>query len=350
MIRRIYGPRVKELASFIALFGLAACGSSQGDVDPGSGPSPDADAGAMETSAPAPEVDARAIVETGVAEPTNDAGARADARQDARDASVDAPRPPSPDAADAVVDAARPGWTLVWNDEFEGPSGTAVDTTKWNLVNKGDGFGNNELEFYTNRTANASLDGNGFLVIKTMQEAYMGRNYTSARLESAGKFERMFGRFEARVKMPAGQGIWPAFWALGNNIGTVSWPACGEIDIMENIGREPSVNHGSLHGPGYSGGNPLSATYTLPNQARFSDAYHVFAVEWEDGVVRFYVDDNLYETRTRASVPAGGTWVYDHPFYLILNVAVGGAFPGSPDSTTVFPQTMSVDYVRVYSH
>ncbi|HEY3595323.1 MAG TPA: glycoside hydrolase family 16 protein, partial [Polyangiaceae bacterium] len=207
----------------------------------------------------------------------------------------------------------------------------------------------NELEFYTNRTVNSSLDGNGFLVIATMKETYMGRSYTSARLESAGKFEQMFGRFEARIKLPGGQGIWPAFWALGNNIATASWPTCGEIDIMENIGKEPSINHGTLHGPGYSGGSALSGSYTLPNQAKFTDAYHVFAIEWEDGVVRFYVDDNLYETRTRANVPAGGTWVYDHPFYLLLNVAVGGQFPGSPDSTTVFPQEMSVDYVRVYS-
>jgi beta-glucanase (GH16 family) len=252
-------------------------------------------------------------------------------------------------SSDGAADAARPGWTLMWSDEFTGPSGTPVDATKWNLVNKGDGFGNNELEFYTNRTVNSSLDGNGFLVIATMKETYMGRSYTSARLESAGKFEQMFGRFEARIKLPGGQGIWPAFWALGNNIATASWPTCGEIDIMENIGKEPSINHGTLHGPGYSGGSALSGSYTLPNQAKFTDAYHVFAIEWEDGVVRFYVDDNLYETRTRANVPAGGTWVYDHPFYLLLNVAVGGQFPGSPDSTTVFPQEMSVDYVRVYS-
>jgi beta-glucanase (GH16 family) len=241
-----------------------------------------------------------------------------------------------------------PGWNLVYSDEFEGPKGTAVDSSKWNLVNKGDGFGNNELEFYTNRTDNAALDGNGSLVITAKKESYMGRDYTSARLESNGKFERAYGRVEARIKIPRGQGIWPAFWMLGNNIGTVSWPTCGEIDIMENIGKEPSIVHGSMHGPGYSGGNPLGAAYTLPNGEKFADAFHVFAIEWETNVVRFYVDDHLYETRTPADVPTNAKWVYDHPFYILLNVAVGGQWPGSPDSTTTFPQTMTVDYVRVY--
>jgi beta-glucanase (GH16 family) len=176
----------------------------------------------------------------------------------------------------------------------------------------------------------------------------MNRNYTSARLESAGKFERAYGRFEARIKLPFGQGIWPAFWMLGNDIGTAGWPSCGEIDVMENIGKEPSINHGSLHGPGYSGGNPLGGSYTLPNQQKFSDAFHTFAIEWEEGVIRFYVDDVLYETRTPADVPSGKKWVYDHPFTLLLNVAIGGPWGGEPDGTTVFPQTMLVDYVRVY--
>ncbi len=250
--------------------------------------------------------------------------------------------------ADSGAAASRPGWTLVFSDEFDGPKGTAVDGSKWNLVNKGDGFGNNELEFYTNRKDNAALDGNGFLVITAKKEAYMGRDYTSARLESNGKLERAYGRVEARIKIPRGQGIWPAFWMLGNDISSVSWPQCGEIDIMENIGKEPSTIHGSLHGPGYSGGNPLGAAYALPSGENFADAFHVFAIEWETNVIRFYVDDNLYETRTPADVPANGHWVYDHPFFLLLNVAVGGQWPGSPDDTTTFPQTMTVDYVRVY--
>jgi beta-glucanase (GH16 family) len=134
---------------------------------------------------------------------------------------------------------------------------------------------------------------------------------------------------------------------LGSNIDTVSWPTCGEVDIMENIGSEPGVVHGSMHGPGYSGGSDLTASYTLPGGAAFGAGFHVFAVEWETGVVRFYVDDTLYETETPANIPAGTTWVFDQPFFILLNVAVGGSWPGDPDSTTVFPQTMLVDYVRV---
>jgi beta-glucanase (GH16 family) len=289
------------------------------------------------------------------ASPPRDASTAADAiaGQDApRDAGlVESGRTdtgPNIDAASGT-DGSRPGWTLVWSDEFNAASGTGADTTKWNLVNKGDGFGNNELEFYTNRVDNAYHDGNGFLVIKAIKESYMGREYTSARLESNGKFERLYGRFEARMQLPRGQGIWPAFWMLGNDIATASWPNCGEIDIMENIGKEPTIVHGSLHGPGYSGGNPLGQSYTLPNGQKFADAFHVFAVEWEQNVVRFYVDDILYGTKTPADTPSGARWAYDHPFYLLLNVAVGGAWPGVPDGATVFPQTMTIDYVRVYA-
>lgn len=242
----------------------------------------------------------------------------------------------------------RPGWQLVWSDEFEGASGTAVDTDSWNLVNKGDGFGNNELQYYTNRTDNAALDGNGSLVITAKREEHMGRAYTSARLESLGKVELTYGRIESRMKIPFGQGIWPAFWMLGADIGSAGWPACGEIDIMENVGKEPTIVHGTLHGPGYSGENPLGSSYSLPGDARFAEDFHVYAVEWEEDVVRWYVDDELYKTRTPEDVPNGARWVYDHPFYLLLNVAVGGNWPGSPDGTTTFPQTLTVDYVRVY--
>jgi beta-glucanase (GH16 family) len=237
-------------------------------------------------------------------------------------------------------------YTLVWSDEFNGANGTAPDPTKWVLETGGNGWGNNELEYYTNRLENAHVqDGN--LVITAIKETYTGTdgvtsNYTSARLKTAGKFEQAYGKFEARIKIPAGQGIWPAFWMLGNNINTVSWPSCGEIDIMENIGKEPSIIHGSLHGPGYD----VGAAFTLPNGQRFSDDFHIFDVEWEPGTIRFYVDGQLYETQSSSS--AGSGWVFDHPFFTLLNVAVGGNWPGSPDDTTVFPQTMLVDYVRVY--
>lgn len=244
-------------------------------------------------------------------------------------------------------------YTLRWSDEFDGPAGSAPDQTKWNYDIGGNGWGNNELETYTNRTQNAFLDGDGHLIIKVIKETFTGadgtrRDYTSARLLTKGKFTQRYGRFEARIKLPFGQGIWPAFWMLGANIDQVGWPMCGEIDIMENIGREPSVNHGTLHGPGYSGGAGLGGTYALPSGQKFSDDFHAFAIEWEPTAVRFYVDGNLYQTKTPADA-TGKQWVFDHPFFVLLNVAVGGNFPGNPNDTTTFPQTMTVDYVRVYA-
>jgi beta-glucanase (GH16 family) len=193
----------------------------------------------------------------------------------------------------------------------------------------------------------------GFLVLKASKEKYTGpdnvtRDYTSARLITKNKFSATYGRIEARIKLPSGQGIWPAFWLLGGNIDEVGWPTCGEVDIMENIGREPAIIHGTIHGPGYSGEGGLGSSYSLANNQRFADSFHTFAVEWEPNVVRFYCDGILYKTRTPADLPAGKTWVYDHPFFIILNVAVGGSWPGNPDGTTIFPQTMLVDYVRVY--
>lgn len=238
----------------------------------------------------------------------------------------------------------RPGWTLTWSDEF---NGSAIDASKWTYNTGGDGWGNNELEYYTNRPANAYLE-NGVLVIKAIREPFGNREYTSARLLTQGKFTQTYGRFEARMKLPYGQGIWPAFWMLGEDISTKGWPACGEIDIMENIGKEPFTVHGTIHGPGYFGGNGIGGAYSLPGGAKFSDDFHVYAVEWEPAALRFYVDDQLYKTATPADLPAGAKWVYDHPFFLLLNLAVGGNWPGNPDSSTRFPQLLTVDYVRVY--
>lgn len=247
-----------------------------------------------------------------------------------------------------------PGWELAWSDEFEGPDGSPVDSTKWTALVGGDGWGNQEREFYTDDPANAHLEG-GSLVITATKEGAAGHQcwygpcqFTSARLQTKGKFEQTYGRFEAKILVPRGQGIWPAFWMLGGNIDSAHWPDCGEIDIMENIGKEPGILHGTLHGPGYSGGSPLTDSITLPNGAKLADAAHVFAVEWEKDVVRFYLDETLYATKTTADVPAGKTWVFDHPFFMLLNVAVGGGWPGDPDGTTMFPQAMKVDYVRVY--
>lgn len=247
---------------------------------------------------------------------------------------------------------ARDGWTLTWSDEFNAPDGSAIDSSKWVQEIGGGGWGNDELEYYTTRPQNSFIhDGN--LVIKAIEEKYTGadkvsRNYTSARLKTQGKFSQMYGRFEARIKIPRGQGIWPAFWMLGDDIDKVQWATCGEIDIMENIGKEPNIVHGTIHGPGYSGSGGISAPLGTAVDQKFADDFHVYAVEWEPKEIRFYVDEFLYATRTPADLPKGTKWVYDHPFFIILNVAVGGGWPGNPDATTVFPQTMLVDYVRAY--
>jgi len=243
-------------------------------------------------------------------------------------------------------------WVLAWSDEFNGPSGSPADPAKWVLETGGGGWGNHELEYYTSRPQNVSQqDGN--LVIKAIPEKYTGtdgvtRDYTSARLKTQGKFAQAYGRLEARIKIPYGQGMWPAFWMLGEDIDKTGWPACGEIDIMENIGKEPGMVHGTIHGPGYSGEKGIGAPYTVSGKQKFADDYHLFAVEWEPAVIRFYVDKDLYATVIPGDLPKGSKWVYDHPFFLLLNVAVGGDWPGSPDPTTIFPQTMLVDYVRVY--
>lgn len=245
-----------------------------------------------------------------------------------------------------------PGWTLVWSDEFNLPDGSSPDASKWNLVTGGNGFGNAELESYTNRPQNAEIQ-NGNLVITALKETYTGadmvsHDYTSARLNTSNKFAQAYGRFEARIKIPYGQGMWPAFWLLGSDISTKGWPTCGEIDIMENIGREPSIVHGTIHGPGYSGGKGIGSPFSFPDSRKFADDFHVYAVEWSPKEIKFFVDDNLYATRTPADLPPGTKWVYDHPFFILLNLAVGGKWPGNPDASTVFPQQMLVDYVRVY--
>jgi beta-glucanase (GH16 family) len=262
---------------------------------------------------------------------------------------VDAAADASPTADASSTDVAPPGWRLVWSDEFDGTAGSTADATKWTFdLGNNNGWGNGELENYTSRAQNAALDGNGNLVITARLESLGGQMFTSARLLTQGKVTWTYGRFEARIQIPKGQGIWPAFWMLGDNIGTVGWPTCGEIDIMENIGREPALIHGTMHGPGYSGASGIGGPTSLSGNAPYAADFHVYAVEWETNTIRWYVDGNLYFTTTPASIPAGTTWVYDHPFFIIMNVAVGGGFPGNPDGTTTFPQTMVVDYVRVF--
>jgi beta-glucanase (GH16 family) len=246
------------------------------------------------------------------------------------------------------------GWTLVWNDEFSMPDGSSPDPTKWTYDLGGKGWGNHELESYTNRPGNARIE-KGNLVITAQKETYTAadgitRDYTSARLKTQGLFTQTYGRIEARIKIPEGQGMWPAFWMLGEDIPTVGWPKCGEIDIMENIGKEPATIHGSLHGPSTTAHtSDLTSTFTLPASQNFADDFHIYAVEWSPDIVRFYVDANLYATFRSSDWPAGGRWIFDHPFFLILNLAVGGDWPGSPDASTKFPQSMFVEYVRVYT-
>ena len=255
-------------------------------------------------------------------------------------------------AAGQTPTPSRSGWTLTWSDEFNAADGSPVDSSKWVVETGGHGWGNQELEYYTTRPENAFQKG-GDLVVKVLQEKHTGsdgisRDYTSARLKTLGKFSQRYGRFEARIKIPYGQGIWPAFWMMGDDIAKVGWPKCGEIDIMENIGKEPALVHGTIHGPGYSGDKGPSAPFALPDQSRFADDFHIYGVEWEPKAIRFYVDDHLYATRTPSDIPKSAKWVYRHPFFILLNVAVGGSWPGSPDASSQFPQTMLVDYVRVY--
>jgi len=233
---------------------------------------------------------------------------------------------------------------LVMQDEFN--TDGAPNPAIWGYdIGTGDwGWGNNELQYYTDRSENIKVE-NGILHITALQESYEGSAYTSARILTKGLFEQAYGRFEARVKLPWGQGIWPAFWLLGNDIDEVGWPNCGEIDIMEYRGQNPTEAIGTVHGPGYSGGMSIGKSYMLEND-RFDTGFHIFGIEWGPEYINFYVDDVLYNQITPSDVT--GEWVYDHPFYIIMNVAVGGNFVGSPNADTVFPQTMQVDYVRVY--
>lgn len=233
---------------------------------------------------------------------------------------------------------------LVIQDEFNIDG--APNPNLWNYdIGTGQyGWGNNELQFYTNRSKNVTVQ-NGYLIITAHKESFNGSSYTSARLLTKGKFEQTYGRFEARMRLPWGQGMWPAFWMLGADIDTNTWPGCGEIDIMEFRGQNPSIVLGTVHGPGYSAGQSISKSYTIKND-RFDTDFHVFGIEWGSKYVNFYVDDVLYNQITPADVP--GEWVFNKPFYILINLAVGGNFVGAPNSDTVFPQTMLVDYVRVY--
>ncbi len=245
----------------------------------------------------------------------------------------------------AVVPSAPSSWALAWSDEFNSAQGSLPAPANWSYDLGNWGWGNHELQNFTNSPVNAHMDGQGNLAIHAESSA---GGYTSAQLNTKGKFSAQYGRVVARMKLPVGAGLWPAFWMMGANIDSVGWPQCGEVDIMESRGDQPSANYGSIHGPRYSGGGAIQGIYVLPNGAKFSDDFHEFALEWSPQTAVFYLDGTPYQTTTKAMLPAGSSWVFDQPFYLLLSLAVGGDFPGSPDASTSFPQELLVDYVRVY--
>lgn len=248
------------------------------------------------------------------------------------------------EAEEAVADlTAQPG-ELIWSDEFEGAAGQAPDASVWNHETGDHGWGNQELQNYTESRDNSALDGDGNLVITALEE---GDGYTSARITTQDNITAEYGRVEARIQVPTGQGVWPAFWMLGEEFPETPWPDSGEIDIMEHIGSEPGTVHGTIHGPGYSGGGGIGASYDHPDGGAFPDDFHVYAIEWSPEGITWFVDDVAFNTLTPADV-GGNDWVFDQPFFMILNVAVGGEWPGYPDETTEFPQEMAIDYVRVY--
>ena len=241
----------------------------------------------------------------------------------------------------------QPGnWTVIWQDEFDGDEGAAPDPTKWSFETGGSGWGNKELQNYTDSPTNSGLDGQGHLVITARAEVSGDNDYTSARLTTKGKFSRAYGRFEARMRLANGVGLWPAFWIMGDDVDTVGWPACGEMDIVEEMGSKPTAVSGSVHGSIAKNAPRTDAPATrwldIPGG---SDAdFHVYAVEWDPDNIVFLLDEMPYMQITPARRPL---WLWDHPFFMIVNLAVGGLFPGPPTAATVFPATIAVDYVRV---
>ena len=247
-------------------------------------------------------------------------------------------------------------WTLVWSDEFDGAAGTGVDETKW-THDIGDGcaagicgWGNQEKEYYSNATENVALNGSGQLAI-TARTAPAGLTcyygpcrYTSAKIHTRGKMTAAPGRVEARIKLPTGQGLWPAFWMLGSGFPAVGWPQCGELDIMEFRGSQPSMMSSAIHGPGYSGATPFAHAQTMA-----SAEYHVFSIIWDANNVQFFVDNAVHYTVARSELETRGASVLANSYFVILNLAVGGHFDGDPASDAIFPATMLVDYVRVYT-
>ncbi len=247
-------------------------------------------------------------------------------------------------------------WELVWEDTFDGEAGSPPDAQWWNHEVGGDGWGNQELQYYVDGGQAAALDGEGHLVITAAEGTPADGNgcwygecrYTSARLTTRDKVDVEYGRIEVRAKVPVGDGMWPAFWMLGTNIDLRGWPNAGEIDVMEHIGREPDRVHGTVHGPRYSGGEGIGGSYRFEDAPPSAD-FHTYAIEWEPERIRWYADDVHYATVMPSILPRAQNWVFDHPFFLILNLAVGGEWPGEPTEETTFPQEFVIDHVRVFT-
>jgi len=243
-----------------------------------------------------------------------------------------------------------PRWKLVWSDEFDS---TKIDTTKWKYdIGNNNGWGNGEWQYYT-EGKNAWIE-NGMLVIEarneTVKDGNKTFNYTSTRMKTEGKFTVQYGKIEARIKFPYGKGLWPAFWMLGSNFRYVGWPTCGEIDIVEFLGHDKWTAYGTLHGPGYFGSNGIQGRIRLePPTPDFTSDFHVFGIMWDEEKIVWYVDNTVYHIVTKSAIESRGkAWVFDNDFFIILNLAVGGYWPGYPTNETPFPARMYVDYVRVY--
>lgn len=259
----------------------------------------------------------------------------------------------SHERSDKSVAPALPRNTkLVWSDEFNGPAGTPPSSRKWLHRVGAFGWTDHELETYTNSPANASLDGQGHLAIVARHQTVTGpdgltRNYTSARLATQGLFSATHGLIEARIKIPAGAGLWPAFWMIGDDDKTVGWPASGEIDVLEALGQNPSVAHGFINGPS-SRAPEYTVGHVVASATSLASGFHTYAVSWSRNSITWLLDGVPYGTTTPKDLPAGARWVFNHRFYLLLNLAVGGDWAGRLKSSSHFPATLLVDWVRVY--
>ena len=238
-------------------------------------------------------------------------------------------------------------WTEVWSEHFDGTEGSPPDPSVWVHDIGGDGWGNNQLEYNTGRSENIRLNGDGQLIIEAFREDYEGNAYTSGRLKTAGLKSFEHGRLEINAKMPSGQGVWPALWLLGDRFEEVGWPNCGEIDIMEMRGDEPNTIIGTVHGPGYSGGDGVGGSTTQTES--LADGFHSYVLEWDPGHIVWRLDGERFHTLTRGDLPEGAAWVFDQSFFLLMNVAVGGNFLENPTDATTFPVQMVVDSVQYWT-